>query len=75
MTVFYELLNKQGDRFEFQVGKLIRPEELEGDVNDVTRALEKHTVHDLAADGDATFVPVNSPAMGEEPQPLEAQAG
>ncbi len=58
MTIFYELLNKRGDRFEFQIGHLIQPEELDGDVNDVTKALEKHTVHDMAVDGDARFVPV-----------------
>lgn len=75
MTVFYELLNKRGDRFEFKVGKLIRPEELEGDVNEVTRALEKHTVHDLALDGDATFVPLDAPSAGRKAPSYETQAG
>ncbi|TCV70893.1 putative hemolysin [Neorhizobium sp. R1-B] len=56
MTVFYELLNKKGNRFDFTVGQMIPPEELEGDVVDVTRALEHHTVFDLAADQDAKFV-------------------
>jgi putative hemolysin len=75
MTVFYELLNKRGDRFEFKVGKLIRPEELEGDVNEVTRALEKLTVHDMASDGDAAFVPLKSPAADRQLCSLETQAG
>ena len=57
MTVFHELLNKKGDRFDFTVGHLIMPDALEGDVGDVTRALEQHTVHDLAADADAEFTP------------------
>jgi putative hemolysin len=56
MTVFYELLNKKGNRFDFTVGQMILPEELEGDVVDVTKALEHHTVFDLAADQDAKFV-------------------
>jgi putative hemolysin len=66
MTVFHELLNKRGDRFEFQIGHLIRPEELDGDVNEVTKALEKHTVYDMAADGGARFVPLHSPIIETE---------
>jgi hypothetical protein len=58
MTVFHELLNKRGDRFDFMVGNLIPAEHLDGDLNDVTKALEKHTVHDLAASGDVRFQPV-----------------
>ncbi len=55
MTVCYELLNKKGDLFEFTIGQMIRPEELEGDAMEVTRALEHHTVFELAADADARF--------------------
>ncbi|MBW6423906.1 1-acyl-sn-glycerol-3-phosphate acyltransferase [Rhizobium sp. XQZ8] len=55
MTVFYELLNKKGNHFDFTVGQMIQPHELEGDVADVTKALEHHTVFDLGADGDARF--------------------
>ncbi len=55
MTVFYELLNKKGDRFEFTIGQMIPPEHLDGDAVEVTAALERHTVHQLAADGDALF--------------------
>lgn len=72
MTVFYELLNKRGDRFNFRVGKLIRPEQLEGDVNEVTRALEKLTVHDMATDADAAFVPLSTPMTEVAPRPLVA---
>ncbi len=57
MTVFHELLNKRGDRFDFVIGDLISPARLEGDLNDVTAALEHHTVHALAADGNASFSP------------------
>lgn len=63
MTVFHELLNKKGGRFEFTVGHLIDPSELEGDPVDVTRSLEAHTVHGLAADPGARFsrVPLCEP--------------
>ncbi|MFL5017217.1 MAG: acyltransferase, partial [Rhizobium sp.] len=39
----------------------IPAEHLDGDLNEVTKALEKHTVHDMARDGDASFVPVGLP--------------
>lgn len=55
MTVFHELLNKKGDCFEFTVGQMIEPAALDGDLADVTRALEQHTVHALARDADAVF--------------------
>ena len=57
MTVFYELLNKKGNRFDVTVGQLIQPEQLEGDPFDVTKAIEKHTVFDLARDSQAPFSP------------------
>ncbi len=44
MTVFHELLNKRGDRFDFVIGNLIPVEHLDGDINEVTKALEDHTV-------------------------------
>ncbi|WP_438751528.1 GNAT family N-acetyltransferase [Pararhizobium sp. O133] len=55
MTVFHELLNKKGDVFDFTIGTLIQPEALDGDPAEVTQALERHTVFDLALDGDAPF--------------------
>lgn len=55
MTVFYELLNKKGDRFDFTIGEMIAPEALEGDPVEVTKALEQHTVFDLAANPNARF--------------------
>ncbi|OHV82103.1 GNAT family N-acetyltransferase [Rhizobium sp. LCM 4573] len=55
MTVFYELLNKKGNRFDFTVGQMIQPDQLDGDVTEVTRALEYHTIFELAADGNSRF--------------------
>lgn len=57
MTVFHELLNKKGDRFDFRIGNLIPADALDGDPMEVTRALERHTVQALAADSDAAFEP------------------
>lgn len=71
MTVFHELLNKRGDRFEFVIGNLIPTANLDGDINEVTKALEKHTVVDLATNADAQFMP--APAA-EAPQALSARS-
>ena len=71
MTVFYELLNKKGDRFDFVIGNLIPAEELDGDLNEVTKALERHTVHDMAVDGDSRFVPVSRQLL---PEPIAAHS-
>jgi len=38
----------------------------------VTKALEKHTVQDMAGDGDATFVPVGLPAAMYREVPVPA---
>ncbi len=60
MTVFHEVLNKKSKTFEFNIGQLIDPEELEGDPADVTKALENHVVRDLSQNSEARFV---SPAL------------
>ncbi|MBB4278835.1 GNAT family N-acetyltransferase [Rhizobium mongolense] len=65
MTVFHELLNKRGDRFDFIIGNLVPVGHLDGDINEVTKALEKHTLHDLRADGDARFLPLMQPPAPE----------
>ncbi|PZM09565.1 GNAT family N-acetyltransferase [Rhizobium tubonense] len=75
MTIFHELLNKRGDRFEFQIGHMIQPEELDGDLSDVTKVLEKLTVHDMASDPDARFVSLQQPGTDTETRSLVAQSG
>jgi putative hemolysin len=47
MTVFNEMLNKRGTTFRLRFGPAIAPEDLEGDVEAVTRALQDYTVHGL----------------------------
>lgn len=71
MTVFHELLNKKGDRFDFVIGNLIPAEQLDGDLTEVTKALEKLTVYDMAADGNAQFVPVSAQPL---PEPVAAHS-
>lgn len=55
MTVFYELLNKRGQQFDFTIGPMIPVSALDGDPVEVTRALEHYTVHDLPVDPDRPF--------------------
>ena len=55
MTVFHELLNKRGQRFEISFGRPIAPEALDGDPGDVTARLQDHAVIGLARDPDAEF--------------------
>ena len=55
MTVFHELLNKQGKRFGMTIGKPIDPASLEGDVQELTVKLQHHCEHALKADRDTIF--------------------
>ena len=55
MTVFHELLNKKSQTFEFTIGELLQPDQLEGDPAVVTKALEYHSVYGLKADPDRAF--------------------
>ncbi|TRL33017.1 GNAT family N-acetyltransferase [Rhizobium straminoryzae] len=59
MTVFHELLNKKRDLFDFSIGQMISPDALDGDPTEITRALEKHTVFELAENPDARFHPLH----------------
>lgn len=55
MTVFHELLNKKGKPFTLTVGRAIDPGALEGDLAEVTRQLQEHTVLRLREDPSAAF--------------------
>lgn len=57
MTVFHELLNKKGKRFDMTIGAPIEPDVLEGDVQDLTVALQQHCEHALKDDPKAVFTP------------------
>lgn len=57
MTVFHELLNKKSKAFTMNVGKPIMPDLLDGDLQDLTRQLQHHTVQTLRDDIDAEFRP------------------
>ncbi len=55
MTVFHEVLNKKGKPFTVNFGKMITPDELEGDLSEVTARLQVHCAKTLSADPDASF--------------------
>ncbi|GHC73842.1 GNAT family N-acetyltransferase [Limoniibacter endophyticus] len=55
MTLFHELLNKEGRSFHLRIGKPIDPSLLNGDPADVTVQLQKFTVETLKGDADAEF--------------------
>lgn len=55
MTVFNELLNKKKAEFRVHFGKPIRPERLDGDLNDLTEQMRIHCAETLAANPDAEF--------------------
>ncbi|MCY6383425.1 GNAT family N-acetyltransferase [Hoeflea prorocentri] len=55
MTVFHEVLNKKRKTFQFNIGHLIAPDDLEGDVAEITRSLEHHCVFELADNPDCRF--------------------
>jgi putative hemolysin len=50
ITLFHELLNKQGDRFELTFGPPIAPDALAGDPQEVTDRLRRHVEDALPAD-------------------------
>ncbi|MEL6921916.1 MAG: 1-acyl-sn-glycerol-3-phosphate acyltransferase, partial [Pseudomonadota bacterium] len=55
MTVFHELLNKKGKRFDMTIGRPISPDVFEGDVQDETVKLQDYCEHALKANPDAQF--------------------
>lgn len=55
MTVFYELLNKRSQQFDFTIGPMIPVSALDGDPAEVTRLLETYTVHHLPLNPDRPF--------------------
>ena len=55
ITLFHELLNKQGREFDLSVGLPIAPEQLDIDAAKATEALKVFVERTLAADPDAVF--------------------
>jgi putative hemolysin len=55
ITLFHELLNKQGRAFDLSVGLPIPPERLDADAARATEALKAFVERTLAADPDAVF--------------------
>lgn len=55
ITLFHELLNKQGREFSLTIGRPIPSAALDGDPVEVTERLKAHVEHGLAADADRVF--------------------
>lgn len=55
ITLFHELLNKQGRRFALTIGRPVPPDQLDGDVEAVTLRLKRHVERALPADPDGPF--------------------
>jgi len=55
ITLFHELLNKQGRRFALTVGRPIPPEFLDGDPSEMIVRLKTHVERGLPADPDRSF--------------------
>ncbi len=57
ITLFHELLNKRGSRFEMTFGTSIPPADLQGDATKVTERLQHFVAYTLRADPHAVFTP------------------
>lgn len=57
ITLFHELLNKRGAKFEMTFGATIPPGALEGDAAALTEALKAHVSRALLDNPDAPFMP------------------
>lgn len=55
ITLFHELLNKKGARFDMNFGPLIGHEALTGDALELTERLRQYVSYDLADDPDLAF--------------------
>lgn len=56
ITLFHELLNKRGSAFEMTFGPLISPENLTGDVAQVTDAMREYVSYQLKETPDVSFM-------------------
>ena len=57
ITLFHELLNKRGANVRMTFGQMIQPDQLQGDVNELTEKLKHHVAYDLGRDNTAVFRP------------------
>lgn len=61
ITLFHELLNKQGAPFHFTFGDMIEPSNLAGPGTEVTEALKQYVSYTLQDNPAAVFQPVGTP--------------
>jgi putative hemolysin len=73
MTLFHELLNKQGKTYRLHFGPLIPPEDLQGDAAAATRRVKKYVESVLGGDRDARFDPGGPECDWRDPTPAFVQ--
>ncbi|MBW8733681.1 MAG: acyltransferase, partial [Asticcacaulis sp.] len=56
ITLFHELLNKQGKLFRLTIGAPVDPNGFDIDTGDLCEALKRHVEGELATDPDKRFV-------------------
>ncbi|NBC19492.1 MAG: acyltransferase [Alphaproteobacteria bacterium] len=61
ITLFHELLNKKGSRFDMGFGPEIPAEALQGDAGEVTDRLRDYVAYELGGDLDRAFENVSAP--------------
>ncbi|MBL8551730.1 MAG: 1-acyl-sn-glycerol-3-phosphate acyltransferase [Hyphomonadaceae bacterium] len=69
MTLFHELLNKQGRTYRLKFGPLIPAEALHADAGVATRKVKHYVESVLAHDGDAAFDPDGPECAWRDPVP------
>lgn len=57
ITLFHELLNKRGSKFQMTFGEVVPPGRLAGDPVELTEALKRHVAYTLLEDPGARFCP------------------
>ena len=67
ITLFHELLNKQGKTYRLNVGPTIVPDEIAGDAVSVTRRIKYYVERVLLHDPDAKFDPAGPECSWREP--------
>jgi putative hemolysin len=75
ITLFHELLNKQGKTYQLTFGPLIPPEHASGDAASVSRRIKHHVERVLPGAPDASYDPEGPECPYRDPPPAQVQGG
>lgn len=67
ITLFHELLNKKGSKFDMTFGPLIDPEHLSGDAVEVTETLKNYVSYDLSKQPNLPFTGLEAATSNTPP--------